>query len=282
LPYKQVFVNSPQRKLDHDQMYPFERFTEDAKRALTLAQEEAERSRHSYIGTEHLLLGLVRVPSGTAHVALRELGVSINPVRTMIDAAVAGNVRPAVKSVHPTSRVKKVIEMSFDEARRMGHPEVDTAHVLIGLVMEGDGIAAHVLQDLGFTAERVVAAAERALGVASSERGRDRPRGMASISIYSPGTRREIPHLIVLLTSPRISRLLRAKGLDVGALTQQLLNQPEAVQTLLDELNSRSVELTAAVATQDFEQAARLRDQVAELMKKLEEAEDAWLDSLGR
>src|ERR1700719_264956 len=106
-------------------MYPFERFTEAAKLSLTLAQEEAE-SRHPYIGTEDLLLGLLRVSSGTANVALKELGISYDPVRALIDAAVARNMGRAVMNIHPTSRVKKVIEMSFDEARRMGHAEVDT------------------------------------------------------------------------------------------------------------------------------------------------------------
>jgi ClpA/ClpB-like protein/UvrB/UvrC motif-containing protein len=264
------------------QMDRFERLTEDAKLTLQLAQEEAERSRHSYIGTEHLLLGLVRVQRGPAHVAFKELGVSIEPVRALIDAAVAGHARIRVTSMAPTSRVKKVIEMAFEEARQMGHPEVDTGHILIGLVMEGDGIAAHVLQDLGATAENVVAAVERAHGVAQSGRGRDRPRGRPSIPIFSPGTDREIPRLIGLLFRPRIVRLLSAKGLDVEALKQHLLNQPDAIQVLADALNARAVELTAAVATQDFERAADLRDQVADLMKKLEQAEDEWLDSLGR
>jgi ATP-dependent Clp protease ATP-binding subunit ClpA len=262
-------------------VFHFERFTEAAKLSLTLAQEEAERSRHSYIGTEHLLLGLLRVQTGSAHTAFKELGISIDAVRVLIDAAVGRHARISVKSLPPTSRVKKVIEMGFDEARRMGHSEVDTGHILIGIVLEGDGIAAHALQDLGFPAERVVAATERALEVAESDRGRDRPRGLPSIPIFSPGTERDIPHLLGLLFRPRIERLLRAKGLDVEALKQQLLNQPDNIQVLADALNARSVELTAAVATQDFERAAELRDQVAGLMKELENAEDVWLESLG-
>jgi ATP-dependent Clp protease ATP-binding subunit ClpA len=261
--------------------YPSERFTEAAKLSLVLAQEEAERSRHSYIGTEHLVLGLVRVETGSAHVAFKELGISVDAVRALIDAAVSRHARISVKSAPPTARVKKVIEMSFDEARRMGHAEVDTGHILIGIVLEGDGIAAHVLQDLGFTAERVLPAVERALGSAESGRGGDRPRGRTSIPIFSPGTEREVLHLLGLLFRPRIERLLRAKGLDVEALKQQLLNQPDNIQVLADALNSRSVELTAAVATQDFERAAELRDQVAGLMKELENAEDVWLESLG-
>src|SRR5580704_12151182 len=121
-------------------MYPFERFNEDAKRSLTLAQEEAERSHHSYIGTEHLLLGLLRVETGTAYRVLTGLGVDIQTVREVIKSVLGRNERILVQSIIPTSRVKKVIELSFEEARRMGDNEVDTAHMLLGLIIEGEGI----------------------------------------------------------------------------------------------------------------------------------------------
>jgi ATP-dependent Clp protease ATP-binding subunit ClpA len=261
-------------------MYPFERFSEDGKLCLRLAQEEAERSHHSYIGTEHLLLGIMRVSAGTAHVALKELGITIDPVRALIAAAVSRNERVPVASIIPTSRVKKVIEMAFEEARRMGHPEVDTGHILVALAIEGDGIAAHVLQDLGATAERVVGAVERALGVAESGRGEDRPRGQAFSPSPSPDTAGDVPHLMAVLHRPRTSRLLRAKGLDVDTLMEQLRNSPETIHALSDALNATAVELTAAVATQDFERAAQLRDRLNDLAKELEKAEDEWLDSL--
>jgi Clp amino terminal domain, pathogenicity island component/UvrB/uvrC motif len=263
-------------------MYPFERFSEDAKQAFTLAHEEAERSHHSYIGTEHLLLGLVRVEKGAAHVVFRELGIAEAPVRTMINAAVGGHERALVNNIIPTTRVKTVIEMSFEEARRMGHHEVDTGHILLALVLEGDGIAAHVLQDLGATAERVVAATERAFEVPESGRGLDRPRGKEWIPFPTPGTDRDINNLMSLLHRPEgaIARLLRAKGLDVEALKEELWRQPETVERLADSLNATSVELTAAIATQDFERAATLRDQMRDLTTKLETAETEWLDSL--
>jgi ATP-dependent Clp protease ATP-binding subunit ClpA len=263
-------------------MYPFERFTEDGKRTLTLAQEEAVRSHHSYIGTEHLLLGLIRVEKGAAHVVFKELGITEAPVRSMINVAVGRHERVLVNNIIPTSRVKTVIEMSFEEARRMGHHEVDTGHILIGLVLEGNGIAAHVLQDLGATADRVVAAAERAFGVAESGRGLDRPRGKEWIPFPSPGTDRDINNLRAMLHRPAgaIARLLRSRGLDVETLKEELLRQPETIQRLADSLNSTSVELTAAIATQDFERAATLRDQMSDQMAKLETAEQEWLDSL--
>ncbi len=261
-------------------MYPFERFTENGKLSLTLAQEEAERSHHSYIGTEHLLLGILRVPSGTAHLAAKELGITIDPVRALIATAVGRNERVLIANIIPTSRVKKVIELAFEEARSMEQPEVDTGHILMALALEGDGIAAHVLQDLGATAERVVGAVERAFGVAASRRGGQRPRGRAFSPSPRPDTASDLPQLMAVLLRPRTSRLLRAKGLDVDALMEELRNSPETVDTLTDTLNATAVELAAAVATQDFERAADLRIRLDDVARELEKAEDEWLDSL--
>jgi ATP-dependent Clp protease ATP-binding subunit ClpA len=122
---------------------------------LTLAQEEAERSRHSYIGTEHLLLGLLREHDGLAARVLANLGIDIDAVRRVIESVLGRNERIIIQQIIPTSRVKKVIELAFEEARRMGHDHVGTEHVLLGLMMEGDGIAAHVLLDLGATLDKV-------------------------------------------------------------------------------------------------------------------------------
>jgi ATP-dependent Clp protease ATP-binding subunit ClpA len=144
-------------------MYPFERFTERAKKVLTLAQEEAERSQHSYIGTEHLLLGLFREREGLAAIVLDNLGVDIGMVRRTIEAVLGRNERIIIQQIIPTSRVKKVIELSFYEARRLGHDYVGTEHLLLGLLLEGEGIAAHVLEDLGATLPKVRAEIERLL-----------------------------------------------------------------------------------------------------------------------
>jgi ATP-dependent Clp protease ATP-binding subunit ClpC len=144
-------------------VYPFERFTERAKKVLTLAQEEAERSHHSYIGTEHLLLALLREDEGLASKVLHNLGVEIGKVRQTIESLLGRNERIIVQQIIPTSRVKKVIEISFEEARRMGHNYVGTEHLLLGLLREGEGIAAHVLEDLGANLDKVQAELERLL-----------------------------------------------------------------------------------------------------------------------
>jgi ATP-dependent Clp protease ATP-binding subunit ClpA len=144
-------------------VYPFERFTERAKYVLTLAQEEAERSHHSYIGTEHLLLGLLREGDGLAAKVLNNLGVEIGKVRQTIESVLGRNERIIIQQIIPTSRVKNVIEISFEESRRMGHNYVGTEHLLLGLLIEGEGIAAHVLEDLGVSVEGARREIERLL-----------------------------------------------------------------------------------------------------------------------
>ena len=150
-------------------MYPFERFTERAKKVLTLAQAQAEASHHSYIGTEHLLLGLMREGDGVAATALRDLGVEIAAVRDTIENVLGRNERITIKQIIPTSRVKKVVELAFEEARRMGVNYVGTEHLLLGLLMEGEGIAAHVLEDLGAPLSKVRPEIQRLLAEGQGE-----------------------------------------------------------------------------------------------------------------
>lgn len=119
-------------------VYPFERFTELAKKVLALAQEEAERSHHSYIGTEHVLLGLLREGDGIAAKVLNNLGVEIEKVRPTVESLLGRDKRLTVQQqIIPTSRVKKVIELSFEEARRTGQNYVGSEHLLLGLLTEG-------------------------------------------------------------------------------------------------------------------------------------------------
>ncbi|HEV2034314.1 MAG TPA: Clp protease N-terminal domain-containing protein, partial [Candidatus Dormibacteraeota bacterium] len=143
-------------------MFPFERFTERAKKVLALAQEEAEKSHHSYIGTEHVLLGLLREGDGIAAKVLTNLGVEIEKVRQTVESLLGRDKGLTVlQQIIPTSRVKKVIEISFEEARRLGHNYVGSEHLLLGLLTEGEGIAANILEDLGATLHKVRAEIER-------------------------------------------------------------------------------------------------------------------------
>ena len=158
-------------------MYPFEKFTERAKKVLALAQEEAERAHHSYIGTEHVLLGLMREGEGIAAKVLNNLGVEIDKVRRTIQPLLGPNERLTVQQqVIPTSRVKKVIEISFEEARRMGDNYVGSEHLLLGLLTEGEGIAAHALQDLGATLDKVRVEIERLRQGSTQEESEQPPK----------------------------------------------------------------------------------------------------------
>jgi hypothetical protein len=135
-------------------VHPFERFSDDAKKVLTISQEEAERAHHSYIGTEHLLVALLLVESQASRI-LAQLGVELDLVRATLESVLGRAERVIIQQIIPTTRVKKVIELSFEAALGEGAQEVGPQHLLIGLLEEGNGIAAHVLKDLGATLERV-------------------------------------------------------------------------------------------------------------------------------
>ena len=277
-------------------MYPFERFAEEAKKVLTLAQEEAERSQHSYIGTEHLLLGLLRNQEGVGCKVLAGLGVHIEQVRKKIETVLGVNERIVFQDIIPTSRVKHVIEISFDEARNMGSQNVNSGHLLMGLVIEGEGIAAHVLEDLGAGADRVIAAVEAALGATPSGRGKRKPPGRLfrpwqppmSATSYVARTRRparavsDAADMLRLLQLPHIAKVLNARGIDVERLARELRDPPEAVVKLRFQLQTVRNELSAAVAQQDYELAARHEKKAAALAKQLDQAEQEWLGQLGR
>ena len=149
----------------------FDKFTERARRVLTLAQEEAQRFNHNYIGTEHLLLGLVREGDGVAAKVLSNLGVELNKVRSAVEFIIGRGDRATTGEIGLTPRAKKVIELAVDEARRLGHSYIGTEHLLLGLVREGEGIAAGVLESLGVNLERVRAETTRILAQTQPQQG---------------------------------------------------------------------------------------------------------------
>jgi ATP-dependent Clp protease ATP-binding subunit ClpC len=133
----------------------FDKFTDRARKVLTLAQDEAQRFNHNYIGTEHLLLGLVREGEGVAARVLENMNVELPKVRTAVEFIIGRGDRPVVGEVGLTPRAKRVIELAIDEARRLGHNYIGTEHLLLGLVREGEGIAAGVLESLGVNLDKV-------------------------------------------------------------------------------------------------------------------------------
>ena len=145
-------------------MAMFERFTERARRVIILAQDEAKRLNHSAVGTEHLLLGIIREGEGVASKVLESLGISAERVRAEIEAAIGRGDRTPYEEVAFTPRAKKVLELALDEARRLGHNYIGTEHLLLGLIREGEGVAARVLEAMGADLERVRAQVVYLLG----------------------------------------------------------------------------------------------------------------------
>ena len=164
----------------------FDKFTDRARKVLTLAQDEAQRFNHNYIGTEHLLLGLVREGEGVAARVLENMNVELAKVRTAVEFIIGRGDRPVVGEVGLTPRAKRVIELAIDEARRLGHNYIGTEHLLLGLVREGEGIAAGVLESLGREPgqgpprgdPRPVAVLLRRPGPGDQARQQDAPRSM--------------------------------------------------------------------------------------------------------
>ncbi len=132
-----------------------ERFTQRARRVLSLAQEEAERLRHNYIGTEHLLLGLLREEGGVAGRVLRDLGLEQRRVEELVEELTRATARTTATTAELSPGTKRVLELAVDEARRMGHHYIGTEHLLLGLVRQSEGVAIDVLKRLGVSPEEV-------------------------------------------------------------------------------------------------------------------------------
>jgi ATP-dependent Clp protease ATP-binding subunit ClpC len=133
----------------------FERFTDRARRVVVLAQEEARLLNHSYIGTEHILLGLIHEGEGVAAKALESLGISLEAVRSQVEEMIGQGGSSPSGHIPFTPRAKKVLELSLREALQLGHNYIGTEHILLGLIREGEGVAAQVLIKLGADLSRV-------------------------------------------------------------------------------------------------------------------------------
>lgn len=156
----------------------FEKFSERARKVLTYAQEEAQHLNHSYIGTEHILLGLLREEEGVAAKVLTNLGAGLNKVRASVEFIIGRGEKPSAGETGLTPRARRVIELAIDEARYLGHNYIGTEHLLLGLLREGEGIASGVLDSFGITLDRARAETTRILtqGVPRSKLARTTSR----------------------------------------------------------------------------------------------------------
>ncbi len=133
----------------------FDKFTERARKVLALAQEEAQRLQHHYIGTEHLLLGLLREGDGVAARVLNNLGIDINKARSGVEFLIGQGDSIVLGEIGLTPRAKKVIELAIDEARKLNHHYIGTEHLLLGIMREGEGVAVGLLESLGANIDKV-------------------------------------------------------------------------------------------------------------------------------
>ena len=179
-------------------MGPFDRFNDRAKRVLALAQDEAIRFNHNYIGVEHLLLGLVREGEGVAARVLDSLGVELSKARTAVEFIIGrGDATTSPSEITLSPRTKKVIELGIDEARKLGHNHVGTEHLLLGIVREGGSVGAGVLQSLGVSLEQV---RERAIAVLGQQ---DVP-GVREAGIATPPGARVIASSHLVFAADRL------------------------------------------------------------------------------
>lgn len=159
----------------------FGRFTERAQKVLALAQEEAVRLGHKNIGTEHILLGLIREGDGIAAKALQALGLGLDKIQSEVESLIGrGGEQPS--NINYTPRAKKVIELSMDEARKLGHTYVGTEHILLGLIREGEGVAARVLNNLGVSLNKARQQVLQLLGSSEAMSSHQQSTGNAAVN----------------------------------------------------------------------------------------------------
>ncbi len=163
----------------------FERFTDRARRVVVLAQEEARMLNHNYIGTEHILLGLIHEGEGVAAKALESLGIALEGVRAQVEEIIGQGQQAPSGHIPFTPRAKKVLELSLREALQLGHNYIGTEHILLGLIREGEGVAAQVLQKLGADLNRV---RQQVLQLLSGYQGKETAAAEGGRSEGTPST----------------------------------------------------------------------------------------------
>ena len=239
----------------------FERFTDRARRVVVLAQDEARMLNHDYIGTEHLLLGLIGEGEGVAARALESLGISLDAVRQQVEQVIGRGEQAPSGHIPFTPRAKKVMELALREANDLGHSYIGTEHILLGLIREGDGVAAGVLTGLGADRPRVRQQVTQLLG------------GRAGKGAPGAGSR---------LGKRARTRLLEDALAQIGSLDQRLaaIERWVGMRPDLDDLDEKIAQVRrekeAAIDTQDFEAAAALRDKEKDLLATKASREKQW------
>jgi hypothetical protein len=246
----------------------FERFTDRARRVVVLAQEEAMRLDHNYIGTEHLLLGLLREEQGVAAVALAAVGVELEAVRVRLEEAVGRGTEPQSGHIPFTPRAKKVLELSLREALQLGHNYIGTEHILLGLIREGNGLAAELIVGFGVPPSRLRA---QVIGLL-----RDMPAPMrAAEQVARGGGGAVIPGLGERGLVSNFRAQLKSVESRLKAVEQRVGFGPD-VRELDDEIARLLSQEHAAADTQEYELATALRDRARELIAERDSRQRDW------
>ena len=235
-----------------------ERFTDQARRVVVLAEEEARMLDHNWIGTEHLLLGVLREGDGVAARALESLGISLQPVRQQIEEIIGPVQQVPAEHIPFTPRSKKVLELSLRESLQLGHDRVSTGHILLGLIREGDGVAAQVLVRLGADLNQVRQQVIELVSDLRPQSGRRPPREVAPV-IWM--------HTRLDLFGGRLAAVEQRVG--IGPDTSDLDDQIAQVCR----------EKESAVDAHDYEQAAALRNREKDLLANKAERQEQWAAS---
>ncbi len=242
----------------------FERLSDRARRVVVLAQEEARMLNHDYIGTEHLLLGLIHESEGVAAKALESLGISLQAVRRYVEETIGRGQQAPTGHIPFTPQAKKVLHLAQREADAMGHDYIGTEHILLGLIREGQGVAAQALVEQGADLNRV---RQQVIQLLHGHQGND-----------------------VLGKASRIGKRVRAQLLDAAFARIESLNPRLAaierwvgMRPDLDDLDQEIAhvrrEKEAAIDGQDFEAAAALRDKEKQLIDARSDREAQWTEA---
>jgi ATP-dependent Clp protease ATP-binding subunit ClpA len=244
----------------------FERFTDRSRRVVVLAGEEARMLNHNYIGTEHILLGLIHEGEGVAAKALESLGIGLEAVRQQVEAIIGQGQQAPSGHIPFTPRTKKVLELALREATQLGHNYIGTEHILLGLIRESEGVAAQVLVRLGADLHRV---RRQVILLIHGYQGKEPQTAQAESR----------PGLLGRSERDLLARLLEhisAIDTRLSAVEQRVGTGPGASD--LDEQieHARSQRLAAADA-QDYKEAASLRDREKELLAEKAARQDRWV-----
>jgi hypothetical protein len=246
----------------------FERFTDRARRVVVLAQEEARMLNHNYIGTEHILLGLIHEGEGVAAKALESLGISLEAVRQQVEEIIGQGQQAPSGHIPFTPQAKKVLELSLREATQLGHEYIGTEHILLGLIREGDGVAAQVLVRLGADLDRV---RQQVIELLRDHPDRN-PQGVrmnresASAVLSARSTRRALADISARLSS--IEERLDAIEARVGI--------GPAPDDFGEPIARVRRDRDAAMDDQDYGRAAALRETEKELLGRQAAQLDEW------